>query len=250
MSFLQIYQFLKDPIGVLPLAAAGTRSQLRPLLRRPAAGVRVRRDPGAARSEFACPAIVAGMMGDFLAAEEGNAGAVCAIAPIAVAHSFSIGLDNDGGAAAGAGAGRPVIIDGSNRIATIAFLRYAALCGVPNPGDFAKLQVHCREYGLGPIHFADLLSMLQMLWGEERQDLAELLRTSPRLERFATARHVPVLVTEESNFLTECLMDGVEGGLQPVHQAIFATDDRLVPLPSKMQRHGREKGFQAMPISC
>ncbi|KAK8029083.1 pyridoxal phosphate-dependent transferase [Apiospora marii] len=298
-SFLQIHQFLKDPIGglltsraaqaeafatlhaslepelaILPLGretreaiaaqlAFETSFLSQPLARNPSyvhfcgdqqlvyAYVEIRE---LARTEFTCPAIVAGMMGEFLAAKGNNADEECAIAPIAVAHSFSMAHDADT-----AVVGRPIIIDGNNRITAIAFLRYVALHGVPDPGDTAKLKMHCREYGLGPIHFADLLSMLQMLWdGEERpDDLASLLRSSsssPRLQRFATASHVPVLVTEEANFFTECLLldRGVEGGrgLQPVHQSVFATDDRLAALPSKMQRHGRAKGFRAMPVRC
>ncbi len=171
-----------------------------------------------ARSEFASPPIVAGMIESIITSKIDE----CAIAPIAVAQGYTIYSKHDD---------RPIIVDGNNRITAISFLRFVATHGIPDTARTETLRAYCRDYGLGPIHFVDHLAVLQLLW-EDRMDVIDILKTSKKLHRFGEVRQVPVLVTEESTFFTESLMDGNEYLLQPVHQSIFATDERLVALPS------------------
>ncbi|GAP85667.1 putative isopenicillin N epimerase [Rosellinia necatrix] len=188
-----------------------------------------------ARSEFACMDIVIGMVQDIIGGSSGNE---CSIAPITIASSYPICSSHDA---------RPVIIDGNNRTATIAFLRFVSIYGVVDDGETEELRNYCRDYGLGPVCFVDLRRVLQTLW-ESHTDVIDQLRKSEKLAQFKGVRQLPALVTEESSFFTKTLVDGDENILQPVHQSIFATDDLLVALPGKMQSHGRAKGFVAMPI--
>ena len=187
-----------------------------------------------ARSEFACPRIVVGMIENMMTSNMDE----CAIAPIAVAQGYALYSKHED---------RPIIIDGNNRITAISFVRFVSIHGIPDRGRTENLRAYCREYGLGPIHFVDHFAVLQLLW-DNRMDVIDMLITSKRLHRFGEVRQVPVLVTEESTFFTKSLMDGNEDVLQPVHQSVFATDERLVALPSKMQSHGRAKDFEALPI--
>lgn len=186
-----------------------------------------------ARSEFASPPIVTGMIECIM-----TSNAECSIAPIAVAQGYTIYSKHDE---------RPIIIDGNNRITTVSFLRYLATYGIPEAARTDTLADYCQDYGLGPIHFADHCAVLQLLW-DDRKDLIDILGASANLQKFRDVRQVPVLVTEESAFFTKSLMAEDEDLLQPVHQSIFATDERLVALPPKMQSHGRAKHFKALPI--
>lgn len=187
-----------------------------------------------ARTEFASPPIVAGMIENIMTSNMDE----CAIAPIAVVQGYTISSKHDD---------RPIIIDGSNRITAISFLRFVSIHGIPAASETETLRAYCRDYGLGPIHFVDHCAVLQLLW-DDRMDIIDMIGTSNKLRRFGEVRQVPVLVTEESAFFTKSLMDGNEGLLQPVHQSIFATDERLVAIPSKLQDHGRANDFKALPI--
>ncbi|KAK4148631.1 putative isopenicillin N epimerase [Chaetomidium leptoderma] len=201
-----------------------------------------------ARSEFACPRIVVGMIENMMASGMEDE---CTIAPIAVAQGYPVcfsGRDDS----------RPIviIIDGNNRITTITFLRFVSRHGIPDPAEAEEaLRAYCRDHGLGPIQSVDLMAVLRLLW-KDRKDMVDRLiqaASQKKLAPFTEVRQVPVLVTEESTFVTESRMHAKGGGkegdvLQPLHQSIFATDEMLVALPSKMQSHGRAKGFKALPI--
>lgn len=188
-----------------------------------------------ARSEFACTEIVIEMMQEFISSSSSEE---CSIAPIAVASSYPICSSHDA---------RPVIIDGNNRTTALCFLRFVSMYTVPDTGRSDELRQYCRDYGLGPVYFVDCWRVLQTLW-QSHMKLINQLRVPENVVRFRGMRRLPVLVTEESSFITKTLVDGEENVLQPVHQSIFATDDLLVALPGKMQCHGRAKGFLAMPI--
>ncbi|KAJ3579523.1 hypothetical protein NPX13_g1046 [Xylaria arbuscula] len=188
-----------------------------------------------ARSEFACTDIVIGMIQDIL----GNSNCEeCLIAPITVANSYPICSSHDG---------RAVIIDGNNRTATIGFLKFVAIYGVPDIGDKDNLREYCRDYGLGPVCFVDFCEVLDTLW-QSHLDIIQQLEKAENVSAFRRVRQLPALVTEESSFFTKTLLDAEENVLQPVHQSIFATDDLLVAFPGKMQSHGRARGFMAMPV--
>jgi hypothetical protein len=188
-----------------------------------------------ARSEFACIDIVIGMIQDIIGSSSNEK---CSIAPIAVAGSYPICSSHDA---------RPVIIDGNNRTATIGFLRFVSIYGVPGAGKTDELREYCRDHGLGPVCFVDFCRVLETLW-QSHTNIVNLLKMPEKVAHFRGVRQLPALVTEESSFFTKTLVDGDENILQPVHQSIFATDDLLVALPGKMQCHGRAKGFIAMPI--
>ena len=187
-----------------------------------------------ARSEFASPPIVADMIKSIMTSSIDE----CAIAPIAVAQGYTLYSKHDD---------RPIIIDGNNRITTISFLRFVSTHGIPDMGTTESLRAYCRDYQLGPIHFVDHFAVLQLL-RNDRVEVLDILMTSKKLHEFSEVRQVPVLVTEEPTFFTKSLVGGNDDLLQPVHQPIFATDERLVALPSKMQSHGRAKDFKALPI--
>lgn len=190
---------------------------------------------GLARSEFATPRVVLAMIRDVLRAPPD-----CehVLAPIAVARIHPVASSDDA---------RDVIIDGNNRATTVAFLQYVATHGLPAAGDTDGLRRHCGDQGLGPIFFADFCAVLELLW-HDAADVAEQLRQSACLAPFRRARQLPVLVCEESSFLTQSLAEARQDVLQPIHQSIFATDDLLVALPAKMQSHGRADGFKALPL--
>ncbi|KAM4065980.1 aminotransferase class-V domain-containing protein [Hirsutella rhossiliensis] len=143
---------------------------------------------------------------------------------------------------------RPIVVDGNNRVASILFLRFIAAHGVPDAGDVGTLRDYCRDHGLGPICFVDLCAVLEELWKNQGDVLGQLKRGAEKLSSFERARQIPVLITEEPCFLTRTVAANGDTILQPVHQSIFATDDLLVALPAKMQLHGRPKGFRALPI--
>ncbi|KAI0198245.1 hypothetical protein F4808DRAFT_436392 [Astrocystis sublimbata] len=188
-----------------------------------------------ARSEFACTDIVIGMIQDII----GNSSRdECLIAPITVANCYPICSSHDG---------RAVIIDGNNRTATIGFLRFVSIYGVPNSGETDNLREYCRDYGLGPVCFVDLYKVMDALW-QSYPDIIQQLKNPESASLFRRVRQLPALVTEESSFFTKTLLDAEENVLQPVHQSIFATDDLLVAFPGKMQSHGRARGFKAMPV--
>ncbi|KAL7619749.1 hypothetical protein AAE478_010291 [Parahypoxylon ruwenzoriense] len=188
-----------------------------------------------ARSEFSSPAIVVGMIQNIINSPSND---LYSIAPIAVANSYPICSSHDA---------RAVVIDGNNRITTVAFLRFVSIHGVPDTGETEELREYCQSYGLGPVYFVDLCAVMQMLW-DGPVDIIDQLKIVEKVARFRHVRQVPVLITEESSFFTKVLVDGYETFLQPVHQCIFATEDLLVALPAKMQSHGRAKGFKALPI--
>jgi selenocysteine lyase/cysteine desulfurase len=199
-----------------------------------------------ARSEFACPDIVIGMMRDMLdGVNDDSSNRGCLIAPIAVSASYTVCSSHDA---------RHVITDGNNRAATITLMRFLSVYGVPEKGDRETrrtdelLRAYCRDHGLGPVCFVDLCAALERLW-QGHADLVDRLRTeTDKLAWFRDVRQLPVLVTEEASFFATITVDGNVDVLQPVHQSIFATDDLLVALPAKTQCHGRAKGFRAMPI--
>ncbi|KAF4982153.1 hypothetical protein FZEAL_2176 [Fusarium zealandicum] len=190
-----------------------------------------------ARSEFASPEIVTGMIQDILNSDSSD-DENC-IAPIAVARSYPVCSSHDA---------RAVIVDGNNRITTVAFLRFVSIYGVSDAGEMeGQLREYCRNHGLGPVYFVDFCAVMQML-RNSAEDTIDQLRTCRTLARFRHVSQVPSLVTEESSFFTRVLVEEGEKIAQPVHQYIFATDDLLVALPAKMQSHGRAKGFKALPV--
>ncbi|KAF4987750.1 hypothetical protein FGRMN_10174 [Fusarium graminum] len=188
------------------------------------------------RSEFACPEIVVRMMDEILGSDSTSE---CCVAPIAVTHCHSV-CSSDGA--------RAIIIDGNNRITTLTFLRFVAIYGLPQPERLEDdLRDHCRDTGLGPVSFVDFCAVAKMLQNSALATLKKI-QSSACLSRFQDIRQVPVLITEEASFFTKLHVGNEEDIAQPVHQAIFATDELLVALPGKIQSHGRAKGFKAMPI--
>ncbi|RYP46612.1 hypothetical protein DL768_007234 [Monosporascus sp. mg162] len=87
-------------------------------------------------SEFASPAIAVGMIQDTISSSSSGQ---CSIAPIAVANSYPVCSSHNALA---------VIVDGNNRFATIAFLRFASIPVVPDAGRTEELREHCRDQGL------------------------------------------------------------------------------------------------------
>ncbi|KAK7427602.1 hypothetical protein QQZ08_005877 [Neonectria magnoliae] len=190
-----------------------------------------------ARSEFACPKIVTGMISEIT--NPSNNEHECCIAPIAIAHSYPVCSSHDA---------RPVIVDGNNRIATITFLRFISIYGISDAAKMEQqLREYCQEHGLGPVYFVDLCAVMHRL-RNSAVDVMDQLKACRHLECFGHVRQVPALITEEASFCTKVLIGEGENIAQPVHQSIFATDDLLVALPAKMQTHGRAKGFKALPI--
>ncbi|KAG5752478.1 hypothetical protein H9Q70_004859 [Fusarium xylarioides] len=188
-----------------------------------------------ARSEFSCPEIVIGMVGDILNCRTGDE---ILIAPIAVANIHPICSSHDS---------RQVIIDGNNRITTLTFLKFVSIYGLSKLEKAEdNLREYCRDSGFGPVYFVDLCAVLHVLRNNAVQILSQL-QTGVSLGHFKHITQVPCLITEEASFITKVLVNGEEIA-QPIHQSIFATDDLLVALPAKMQCHGRAKGFKALPV--
>ncbi|KAF5539346.1 isopenicillin N epimerase [Fusarium phyllophilum] len=188
-----------------------------------------------ARSEFSCPEIVVGMIGDILNSRSGDE---ILIAPIAVANIHPVCSSHDS---------RQVIIDGNNRITTLTFLKFVSIYGLSKLEEAEdNLREYCRDSGFGPVYFVDFCAVLQMLRNNAVHVLSQL-QTGATLGHFNNITQVPCLITEEASFITKVLVNGEEIA-QPIHQAIFATDDLLVALPAKMQCHGRAKGFKALPV--
>ncbi|KAH6887700.1 pyridoxal phosphate-dependent transferase [Thelonectria olida] len=164
------------------------------------------------RSEFASPAIVIEMIQNFLDSEKTEH----SIAPIAIAYGYAVCSSSE-------------------------------IHGVPDPDDREPLRQYCQNYGLGPVWFLDICAVVQKLNTSHKEVLGQL-RNLEKLAPFRDIRQVPTLVTEEASFLTRLIGEKGETILQPVQQCIFASDDVLVALPAKAQRHGRSKGFKALPI--
>ncbi|KAK7424564.1 hypothetical protein QQZ08_008574 [Neonectria magnoliae] len=186
------------------------------------------------RSEFASPGVVVEMIQGVLNSRDKE----YSIAPVAIAYSYPVCSSHES---------RAVIIDGNNRVTSIILLRFVSIHGVPDPDNVETLRNYCQDYGLGPVCFVDLCAVLQLL-RDNHAGILERLRISERLSLFRRVTQIPALITEESSFLTTAIVNGGEELLQPVHQSIFATDDLLVALPAKIQRHRRAKGFKALPI--
>ncbi|KAJ4269831.1 hypothetical protein NW762_001500 [Fusarium torreyae] len=188
-----------------------------------------------ARSEFSCPDIVIGMISDILNCKSGDK---THIAPIAVSNSHPICSSHDS---------RQVIIDGNNRITALTFLKFVSIYGLTKLEEAEdNLREYCRDSGFGPVHFVDFCAVLQMLRSNAMPTLNQL-QACVTPGRFKHITQVPCLITEEASFITKVLVNGEEIA-QPVHQSIFASDDMLVALPTKMQCHGRAKGFKALPV--
>ncbi|KAF5626164.1 isopenicillin N epimerase [Fusarium sp. NRRL 52700] len=188
-----------------------------------------------ARSEFSCPEIVIGMIGDILNCSPGDK---IRIAPIAVANIRPVCSSHDS---------RQVIIDGNNRITTLTFLKFVSTYGLSKLDEAEdNLREYCRDSGFGPIYFVDFCAVLKMLRNDAMHLLSQL-QTCATLRRFKHITQVPCLITEEASFITKVLVDGEEIA-QPIHQSILATDDLLVALPAKMQCHGRSKGYKALAV--
>ncbi|KAK7409609.1 hypothetical protein QQX98_008204 [Neonectria punicea] len=186
------------------------------------------------RSEFASLGVVVEMIQGVLDSGDKEH----SLAPVAIAYSYPICSSHES---------REVIVDGNNRVTSIILLRFISIHGVPDAENVETLRNYCRDYGLGQVCFVDLCAVLQLL-RDSHADILERLRISERLSLFRRVTQIPALITEESSFLTTTIVDKGEEVLQPVHQNIFATDDLLVAFPAKMQRHGRAKGFKALPI--
>ncbi|KAF4500139.1 Isopenicillin N epimerase [Fusarium agapanthi] len=188
-----------------------------------------------ARSEFSCPEIVIGMIGDIINCRSGDK---IRIAPIAVANIHPVCSSHDS---------RQVIIDGNNRITTLTFLKFVSVYGLSKLEKAEdNLREYCRDTGFGPVYFVDFCAVLQMLRKNAVHILSQL-QTGVTLAHFKHITQVPCLITEEACFITKVLVNGEEIA-QPIHQSVFATDDLLVALPAKMQCHGRAKGFKALPV--
>ncbi|RBA20840.1 hypothetical protein FPRO05_08287 [Fusarium proliferatum] len=188
-----------------------------------------------ARSEFSCPEIVIGMIGDILNCRSGDN---VSIAPIAVANIHPVCSSHNS---------RQVIIDGNNRITTLTFLKFVSIYGLSKLEKAEdNLREYCQDSGFGPVYFVDFCAVLQMLRDNAAHILSQL-QTGVSLKHFKHITQVPCLITEEASFITKVLVNGEEIA-QPIHQSIFATDDLLVALPAKMQCHGRAKGFKALPV--
>ncbi|KAG4256044.1 hypothetical protein FPRO03_04992 [Fusarium proliferatum] len=188
-----------------------------------------------ARSEFSCPEIVIGMIGDILNCRSGDN---ISIAPIAVANIHPVCSSHNS---------RQVIIDGNNRITTLTFLKFVSIYGLSELEKAEdNLREYCQDSGFGPVYFVDFCAVLQLLRDSAVHILSQL-QTGVGLGHFKHITQVPCLITEEASFITKVLVNGEEIA-QPIHQSIFATDDLLVALPAKMQCHGRAKGFKALPV--
>ncbi|KAF5695242.1 isopenicillin N epimerase [Fusarium denticulatum] len=188
-----------------------------------------------ARSEFSCPEIVIGMIGDIINCRSGDE---IRIAPIAVANIHPVCSSHNS---------RQVIIDGNNRITTLTFLKFVSIYGLSNLEEAEdNLRDFCRDNGFGPVYFVDFCAVLQMLRTNTVHILSRL-QTDVILRHFKHIMQVACLITEEASFITKVLVNGEEVA-QPIHQSVFATDDLLVALPAKMQCHGRAKGFKALPV--
>ncbi|KAG4285990.1 hypothetical protein FPRO06_07250 [Fusarium proliferatum] len=188
-----------------------------------------------ARSEFSCPEIVIGMIGDILNCRSGDN---ISIAPIAVANIHPVCSSHNS---------RQVIIDGNNRITTLTFLKFVSIYGLSELEKAEdNLREYCQDSGFGPVYFVDFCVVLQLLRDSAVHILSQL-QTGVGLGHFKHITQVPCLITEEASFITKVLVNGEEIA-QPIHQSIFATDDLLVALPAKMQCHGRAKGFKALPV--
>ncbi|KAF5712837.1 isopenicillin N epimerase [Fusarium mundagurra] len=188
-----------------------------------------------ARSEFSCPEIVIGMIGDIINCWSGDE---IRIAPIAVANIHPICSSHDS---------RQVIIDGNNRITTLTFLKFVSIYGLSKLEEAEdNLREYCRDSGFGPVYFVDFCAVLHMLRNNAVHVLSQL-QTGVSLGHFKHITQVPCLITEEASFITKVLVNGEEIA-QLIHQSVFATDDLLVALPAKMQCHGRAKGFKALPV--
>ncbi|KAF5561496.1 isopenicillin N epimerase [Fusarium napiforme] len=188
-----------------------------------------------ARSEFSCPEIVIGMIGDIINCRSRDK---IRIAPIAVANIHPVCSSHDS---------RQVIIDGNNRITTLTFLKFVSIYGLSNLAEAEdNLREYCRDSGFGPVYFVDFCAVLDMLRNKAVHILSQL-KTGAHLGHFKHITQVPCLITQEASFITKVLVNGEEIA-QPIHQSVFATDDLLVAVPAKMQCHGRAKGFKALPV--
>lgn len=187
-------------------------------------------------AEFACPHIVIRMLQELVALGTDNEHS---IPPVTIAYGYPICSSHGK---------RAIVVDGYNRVATILFMRLLSLYRNGDTEEMDEsLREYCRNFGLSPICFVNLHRVLETL-EKSHSGMLKQLKNWHDLSWFQNVRQIPALITEEASFLTELVTTEGRQYLQPVQQSVFASDDMLVALPSKMQTHGRAKGFKALPI--
>lgn len=152
------------------------------------------------------------------------------------------------------GKGKPttVIIDGNHRATATMVLRLIAknpvILKMKDPND--ALGAFCDDHKLSLKWKLDLADVLMAL---RDSPCSTLIRAKMHLVRdFLTIDTIPALVVREDNFFTACQqrppLDHRPRLLQPFHQAVFNDENLQFAFPQAGQVHGRAVGFRPMPL--
>ncbi|KAI9044049.1 uncharacterized protein KD926_001871 [Aspergillus affinis] len=152
----------------------------------------------------------------------------------------------------GQGKHTTVIIDGNHRATATMVLRLIAMHPVvlktQNADDV--LSAFCADHGLSlkwKIDLADVLAAIR------DSPCCTLIRAKMHLvQNFRTVDTIPALVVREDNFFTACqqrpaLRDRPRL-LLPIHQALYNDEKLKFAFPQAGQVHGRAVGFKPMPL--
>lgn len=152
----------------------------------------------------------------------------------------------------GHGKHKTVIIDGNHRATATMVLRliakYPAVLKLQDPDDM--LGAFCTDHGLGLKWKIDLADVLKVI---RDSSCAALIRAKMHLVRsFGTVDSIPALVVREDNFFTACMqrlpLEERPRLLLPIHQALYNDEKLNFAFPQAGQVHGRAVGFRPMPL--
>ncbi|PLB55682.1 hypothetical protein P170DRAFT_341584, partial [Aspergillus steynii IBT 23096] len=152
----------------------------------------------------------------------------------------------------GKGKHTTVIIDGNHRATATMVLRLIAkhpgILEMKDPDDV--LSAFCADHKLGLKWKIDLADVLMAL---RNSPCSTLIQTKMHLVRdFRGVDTIPALVVREDNFFTACQqrppLDDRPRLLLPFHQALFNDEKLGFAFPQAGQVHGRAVGFKPMPL--
>lgn len=196
------------------------------------------------RAEFSIPKRVLEIMREMVEGTPSSGSSMCCVAPITIAYCPSLTRGRKAG---------KVILDGNNRVAAIALLRFLASLSVGGTNDMmmGSLERYCTYHGFDSKWHVDLRDVISELWGSP-EILKYLLEESRSLvAKFRTVVRVPALVVQEPSFHTVWVpKTGTERTalLQPMHQSIYNDRSICLAIPAKQQSHGRPLGFWPLPL--
>ncbi|KAI0387361.1 hypothetical protein F5Y04DRAFT_286537 [Hypomontagnella monticulosa] len=168
----------------------------------------------------------------------------CSIAPIAVSSYPAIPTGN--------GEQMTVIIDGNHRVTATVILRLIAehptVLTAEDP--YQEAEEFCTNHGLGVKWKVDIVDVLETLQGS--QCAALIQRKMDLVQQFRNIQTIPALVVREDNFHTACFqrppLKDRPRLLLPIHQALYNDETLGFAFPQSGQVHGRALGFKSMPL--